>query len=321
MRYDAALKYVYALERRGIKLELDSLGRGLGRLGHPERHLRFVHVAGTNGKGSVSAMVASCLRAAGFRTGLFTSPHLHRWVERIQINGRPLSKTAAAAAISEVAEAFDAPRAPVLSFFETTFAAALVAFRNAETDIVVLETGLGGRLDATNVVVPEVSVITGVALDHQRYLGPTLARIALEKAGILKRGVPAISGVRDRSARAVVRTEAKRRRCPLKELDSDFGADGIADLWCGAHTLTDVELGLPGEHQHSNAALAYATLLELRAHGFDVPDRAIRHGLRAVRWPCRLEWLEGRPRVLLDAAHNPEGARALAKYLGEHRAP
>lgn len=323
--YKEALARVYALERRGIKLGLKPLTRALTLLGSPERKLKFVHIAGTNGKGSVSAMVEASLRAAGYKTGLFTSPHLHRWTERVQLNGKPLSPAAATAVIHDVCDALERPGVPQLSFFELGFAIAVEAFVRAKVDIVVLEAGLGGRLDATNIVTPELAVITNVGLDHTQYLGNTVAAIAREKAGIIKRGVPVLTAAEDARALKVIEARARAMKSKLAVLHRDFG--GLAEaktaargervsLWTRKSLLGDVKLGLAGEHQHRNAALAHATLVALREGGWRIPDAAIRRGLARVRWPGRLERIAKGPDLWLDVAHNVDGVRALVRALG-----
>jgi len=296
--------------------------------GHPERGQVFIHVGGTNGKGSVSAMIEACLRAAGLKTGLFTSPHLHRYVERVRIGGKPISDREATRRIEDLLAAFAQPGAPDATFFELTTLLAIEAFRDHGCDVVLLEVGMGGRLDATNAVPTAVSVITRVALDHTQVLGDTTAEIAREKAGILKRGTPAVIGVRDASARRVIEAEARRVRAPIHRIGRDFeaqrAADGRLDLRAAGRSLKDVRCGLGGAHQLDNVACAFAALAlfeqRLRARGWAVPDAAIRRGLRGVRWPARLEYLPAankRPLVLLDAAHNVDGADALARHLAE----
>jgi dihydrofolate synthase / folylpolyglutamate synthase len=218
-RYQEALRWLYGLGSSGIKLGLDRIVHAADVRGHPERALRYVHVAGTNGKGSVSAMIESVLRAAGYRTGQFASPHVQRYVERVRIDGRPISEREAAKRIEQLKSD---TRLPPLSFFEYTTLLAFEAFRDANCDIVVLEVGLGGRLDSTNIVIPEVSVITNVSLEHQRILGDTLGKIAREKAGVLKTGVPCIVGARAKSVRRVIHARASAVGAPIRWLDRDF---------------------------------------------------------------------------------------------------
>lgn len=314
--YDAAVSYLYGLSYRGIDLGLERVRRALSLRGDPQRSLRFVHVAGTNGKGSVSALVESMLRAAGHRTGLYTSPHLHRFVERVRVDGEPVADDVLVRAVEALRST---PDMPALSFFEAATVVALECFRDLGCEIVVLEVGLGGRLDATNVVVPEICVVTNVGLDHMGWLGDTLEAIAAEKAAIAKPGRVLVSGVQGEGASAVVRDVVRGAGATLVELDRDATfelsrEDGLA-LRCGEARIRGVPWQLAGAHQGRNLALAVLTALELRRHGVELPDPAIVHGAATVRWPGRLELLEGAPAVLLDGAHNPDGCRALAEEL------
>jgi len=308
MRYREALRFLYALELRGVRLGLLPMKRALALSGHPERTLRFVHVAGTNGKGSVAAMIEAALREGGFRTGLYTSPHVHRFAERIRINGRPIFDQEIEHHVTSLKRLLTGRGAPRLTFFEATTWVALEAFRSHRPDVVVLETGLGGRLDATNVVSPEVSVITSVGMDHEALLGHTLVSIAREKAGIIKRGVPVVVGARQRNVRAVILRKARASSAQALLIDRDFRAQPSG-------------LALPGVHQLDNAACARAALGLLSDRGFAVSNATTRRAFAAVRWPGRLENVAGRPPVLLDAAHNPDGCKALASYLRALRRP
>lgn len=317
--YADAIGRLFSLESRGIRMGVRRMADALAYRGHPERGLPLIHIAGTNGKGSVSTMVASGLRAAGYRTGLFTSPHLHRWVERIAIDGRPISEHEAARRIGEVLGAFDAPGAPDATFFELTTLMAIEAFAEHGCDIAVMEVGLGGRLDATNATTPLATVITRVALDHTRLLGDSLAAIATEKAGIIKTGVPVVSGVTDVEPRRVIHRRAAARRAPLLASGRDFR---VVD--CGKRfavesklgTLPMLRLGLDGAHQRDNAACAVVAMQLLRDAGFErLTDAAITRGLGRARWPARMERVRGTPDVLFDAAHNVDGCIALAAHL------
>ena len=333
-RYARALAQLYALQSRGMRLGANRMASALALRGNPERGLRFVHVAGTNGKGSVSAMVESMLRAAGYRTGLFTSPHLHRFVERVRIAGRPIGDAEASARVRDLLAASASWGEPESTFFELTTLLALESFRDHRCDVVVLEVGIGGRLDATNVITPEVSVITSIGLEHTEILGKTHAAIAREKAGIIKPGVPVVVGVREPSARRAIVARARALGAPLALIDRDFsatrapaaaraGARERIAVQCGAETLANLRVALPGAHQLDNAACAVTALLQLRKRGFELPDAALRKGLARVRWPARLERMAPKrgPVFLFDAAHNPDGAHMLAAYLQQHRAP
>jgi dihydrofolate synthase/folylpolyglutamate synthase len=305
------------LESSGIKLGLERIASAAEVRGHPEHGLCCVHVAGTNGKGSVATMVESVLRAAGYRTGQFASPHLQRYVERVRIGGRPISEREAARRIEEL-------RAdtllPPLSFFEYTTLLAFEAFRDARCDVVVLEVGLGGRLDSTNIVAPAASVITNISLEHQRILGDTLPKIAREKAGVIKAGVPCIVGARGTGVQRAISARARSVGAPLRWIDRDFESEWngrTLSVRVGGREWSDLRLGLRGVYQGDNAACALATVVELGQCGFEVADVDIRAGLRGAKWPGRLEWHSGHPAFLFDAAHNASGCQTLARYLDD----
>ncbi|NNK06345.1 MAG: bifunctional folylpolyglutamate synthase/dihydrofolate synthase [Myxococcales bacterium] len=320
-RYREALRWLYGLESRGIKLGLDRMAEAAAHRGHPEREVRYVHIAGTNGKGSVATMVESVLRAAGYRTGQFASPHLQRYVERVRIDGRPISEREAARRIEDLRADTGLPP---LSFFEYTTLLAFEAFRDARCDIVALEVGLGGRLDSTNVVRPEVSVITNISFEHQRILGDTLPKIAREKAGVLKPDVPCVVGARGKAVRRAITARARAVGAPLRWIDRDFGSRWDGDslsVHVGSQSWDGVRLGLRGKYQGDNAACAIAALTELRQLGFDLSDADIRTGLKRAKWAGRLEWHRGRPAFLFDAAHNAAGCETLARYLDELEFP
>ncbi len=323
--YGDAIRFLYGLEPRGVKLGLDRMKTALERFGNPERSFPVVHVAGTNGKGSVAAMVASALRAAGHHTGLYTSPHLHRFVERVRIDGRCIGDRRVASIAHAIADAMEEPDFPELSFFEAATLLALIAFRDMSVDVAVLEVGLGGRLDATNVIErPLVTVITRLALDHEQMLGETLPEIAREKAGVMRPGVPTVCSVRVSDGRDVLEQSAAELGAPLHLIDRDFKArpakrPGRIEVDVGDVRIENLRVPLRGAHQVDNAACAVATCVAVDAAGLRVPEDAIRRGIERVRWPGRLEWVKGRPRVLLDVAHNPDGCAALAAYVSTRK--
>ena len=305
------LSYLFGLEQSGIKFGLDNISAIVARLGHPERTFRSVHIAGTNGKGSVTAMVDAALRAAGHRSARYTSPHLVDVTERFVIDGRPVTIDVLVAAIADVRDAVDGLRADggldvQPTFFEVTTALAFELFRRAGVNVAVLEVGLGGRLDATNIVSPPdvvATAITSIAFDHQQYLGTTLRAIALEKAGIIKRGVPLVVGPLEPEAEAAIDAVAASR--------------GVEVIRAQARECDGLAIGLAGAHQRSNAAVAMGILHLLDARGLSVSAQAIAAGLAHPQWPGRLDVrriADGRE-LLLDAAHNPAGAAALASYL------
>jgi len=309
--YTAAVEFLYRLQWFGARLGLDVPRRLAALAGNPHHKLRFIHVAGTNGKGSTCAMLESIYRAAGLRVGLYTSPHLVSFRERIQVNRKPIST-------SEVVELVEWLK-PVLvefgpaeqpTFFEAVTVMALRYFAEQECDVVIWETGLGGRLDATNIVTPLASVITNIQFDHQRWLGDTLAKIAAEKAGIIKPGVPCITATDEPEALAVIQETALLQGSPLT-------------LVTPAHTqhapLRDLQLPLLGWHQRMNAAVALATVQVLQAQLPTTPV-AIQQGLLGVQWPGRLQLVErcAGKKILLDGAHNSGGATALRAALEEY---
>ncbi|MCB9707865.1 MAG: bifunctional folylpolyglutamate synthase/dihydrofolate synthase [Myxococcales bacterium] len=318
MYYSQAIEFLYGLQGRGIKLGLERIERALQERGQPHKRLHFAHVAGTNGKGSVSAMLASCLTAAGLRTGLFTSPHLHRFTERIQINGKELSEDSVARRLSELAT-WQQQQSLELSFFEMATLLALEAFVDEGCDMVVMETGLGGRLDSTNVIFPEVCVITHIARDHSEILGDDLATIASEKAGIIKKGRPVILGSSPDEALTVLIARARALDAPAVLWNRDIvvtdGTEERFSVRIHDEILSDLFVALRGSHQRHNAALAVGACVTLRQLGWSIPSEAIRAGLSSTTWPGRLEFLASVPKVLLDAAHNPDGCQALADYV------
>jgi len=314
---DEALAWLYGLQRFGIKLGLQNVRGLLARLGNPQAGLRCVHVAGTNGKGSVSVLLAEILGHAGLRVGLYTSPHLHSFSERVRIAGEPLAEALLPELAGEVRAAAHGIPA---TFFEATTALALLAFRRAGVEVAVLETGMGGRLDATNVVEPALCLITPVSLDHQEYLGPDLAAIAAEKAGIIKPGVPVVSGVQLAAAGAVIAAAAAASHAPLWQAGQDYCCGGDhAAMWFRAPgtELAGLTCALPGSHQLANYAQALAGAARLRRDGWAISDAALCRAGASVRWPGRLEWWGDPPTVLLDGAHNAAGAAALASYLAD----
>ena len=328
------LDRLFALETFGIKLGLENISRLCSALGHPERRFVTLHVAGTNGKGSVAAMTHASLVAAGRRAARYTSPHLTDITERFVIGDAPVTAAtldAVASRVLDCAEAMQARgelRVPP-TFFEATTATAFELFREAGVEVAVIEVGLGGRFDATNVISPAAGAITTIGFDHQQYLGHSLAEIAFEKAGIIKPGMTVVTGTLPEEARTVIQRVADERGARL--FDAFEGTTSTIEMRDGVARLSvttprraygPVALGLRGQHQVSNAMVAIRLLEEAAAHGIDVPADAIAQGLARPQWPARLELftLDNGRRVLLDAAHNLDGAAALAEYLRQwHR--
>jgi dihydrofolate synthase/folylpolyglutamate synthase len=317
-----AFAYLGSLGPSHMVFGLERTEQVLSRLGHPERAYPSLHVAGTNGKGSTCAMAEAALRAARLRTGFYSSPHLLRVNERIRVNGLEIGDDDFARAISAVAEAGSGLS---LTYFEFLTAVAFLHFREAGVQVAVLETGLGGRLDATNVVAPVACAITSIGLDHQQILGATLEKIAREKAGILKPGVPCAVAASDAGAISAIEARGKEIGAPirLQGRDFTFEASGDASGYRGPRwSLPDLHVGLSGAHQRQNAAVAIA-LLEIASERLPLTPSAAREGVASARWPGRLESFLPRPEieVVLDGAHNPDAARALAAAMREMRPP
>ncbi|MBE6690631.1 MAG: folate family ECF transporter S component [Ruminococcaceae bacterium] len=318
MTYEEALAYIHSVVWKGSRPGLERITELLEKLGNPQDKLRFIHVAGTNGKGSFCSMTESVLRAAGYKTGLFVSPYIKHFNERICVSGVPIDNEAlarATAAVKPIADSMaDAP-----TEFELITAIGFVHFVECGCDIVVLETGMGGRLDSTNVIKdPLFTVITGIAMDHTAFLGDTVEKIAAEKAGIIKRGAPVLWGGRDAAARAVIAAKAEElgvpmlatedqpltvRKMTLNGTVADYGA------W------QNVRISLLGSYQPRNLANVLAAVPLMREAGLNIPDEAVYQGLAAARWPGRFEKLSDQPLILSDGAHNPEGVDAAVESI------
>lgn len=318
MNYEQAMEYIHAVQWAGHKPGLTRTRTLLAALGDPHRKLRFVHVAGTNGKGSTAAMLASCLHAAGYRVGLYTSPFINRFNERLQVDGEQIPDETLVRLVEQVRPAADA-MTDVPTEFEIITALGMLYFAQERCDIVVLEVGLGGTLDSTNIIeAPECAVITALGMDHVRELGPTLGDIAAAKAGILKPGCPAVSYGGAPEADAVLAARAAALGVPLTQVDfstlrvESGSLDAVTFSYDG---LEGVRLPLIGSYQPRNAALAITVLRVLRGRGWDIPEQAIRTGLETVRWPGRFELLRRSPAFLLDGSHNAHGMRATVQSL------
>ena len=322
-RYEDTLKKLFVLKRFGVKLDLQAPRQALAQLGDPQRAYPSIHLGGTNGKGSTAAMVAEILQRGGHRVGLFTSPHLNRFTERIRINGEEIHET-------DVVELFDEVSRldPDLTFFERTALMAFTHFARNKVDVAVVEVGLGGRLDVTNLVRPVATGILQIGADHTAYLGREISRIAWEKAGILRPGVPlAMAPGESPTAQEVLRRMAKVRGAPVHEHGKDFQLSPVGPVAAPSSPmefhgpggpLKVPGVGLMGAHQHQNAAVAL-TLTGLLPAPLQVSPEARIGGVSEVRWPGRGELLRDAKgkRVLLDAGHNPDGVRALSRLVGE----
>ena len=304
---------LFARGRFGIRPGLETIHLILDRLGHPEREFPALHVAGTNGKGSMAAFLAAILREGGYRAGLFTSPHLVSFTERFRINGTPVAEDV----LVPLAEELLAVAPEEATFFELTTALALLWFAREGVDLAVLEVGMGGRLDATNAVPGILSLITPVSLDHCRYLGTTLAEIAGEKAGIIG-GAPVVCAPQDDAALAVIAARAAATGAPLsccgREFRAEWRGEGLSYLGLAVH-LSGVRPGIPGDYQRDNAACALAAAELLTERGFPLSPAALSRGIESASWPGRMELFPGEPRLLLDGAHNPAGVAALLESL------
>lgn len=317
MTYSAAIGYLYGLQKHGIKLGLETIQALLDRIGHPERRFRALHIGGTNGKGSTTAMAAAMLQAYGLRVGLYTSPHLVEFRERIRVNGEMIPEERVADLTGRLHVALMQDLDP--TFFEMTTAMALLHFAESHVDVGVLEVGMGGRFDATNVVNPMACAITTIALEHQEYLGRTEDAIAFEKAGIIKPSVPVVIGRMGPEASGVIRRIAQERAAPLWQLGHEFFVEEDGPEQFSYRGRTQVFEGLTchlaGRHQWDNAACALALLEAAGKAGVAVDEAAVHRGLQSVLWEGRLEVIEEYPLVVLDGAHNPAAAAVLARYL------
>jgi len=337
MSYRAAIDYLYSLQKHGIKLGLEKTEVILSLIGNPHKQLRCLHVAGTNGKGSVSAMIASILKAQGFRVGLFTSPHLVSFTERIKINDHEITEFEVADLTNEIRfkiEKADKKLNP--TFFEVVTAVAFVHFVRHKVDWVVVETGMGGRLDATNVITPDVSVITSIGYDHREFLGESLSEIAGEKAGIIKEGIPVVSASQLPEAAEVIARVAREKSAPLFVYGEDFTSVIVSSGIEGTHfnysngrvRMEGLFTPLAGEYQGMNASLAIKAVFVIlqRAKAKSVKEQTIdssstiRMGLAATRWRGRLELVSADPPIIVDGAHNTAAATALAGFITKYLA-
>jgi dihydrofolate synthase / folylpolyglutamate synthase len=314
MTYSSAVAYLFRLQKHGIQLGLETIRTLVTRLGMPQTKYPVLHIAGTNGKGSTAASV---LQAAGYRVGLYTSPHLVEFRERIRVNGEMITEVR----VARLTEQLQTLCGPDLSptFFEYTTAMAFQHFADSAVDVAVLEVGLGGRFDATNVVSPLACAITTIGLDHQEYLGHTLSAIAFEKAGIIKQWVPVVLGRLEDDAWRTIEQIARERQAPVFRLNEDFRTEGEEPRQFSYHGLNThydgLTCSLDGRHQLDNAACALALLEAASSQGLAVTAEAVSRGLQTVSWAGRLEVADLHPTILLDGAHNPAAATVLADFL------
>ena len=335
--YEEALDFIHGLNRFGTKLGLHNITKLLELLGNPHENIKIIHVAGTNGKGSTCAMIASILRSAGFKVGLYISPYLEVFNERMQVNGENISNEDLARLTEKVREKVFYMRENGLGSpteFEVVTAIGFSYFKEQAVDFLVLEVGMGGRLDATNVVTPLGSVITPISMEHQQYLGSTLRDISREKCGIIKQGVPVVTAPQEDEAMAVIEDTCRERNCSLtKVINSSVsrspdtisyrfvngGIKGMTfDLYTPKTDYPGLQIGLMGRHQLDNAATAVAAVEPLGNSGVNLSREAIYKGLKGARWPGRLEIMKEKPTVLIDGAHNIAGIKTLKAVLEEY---
>jgi dihydrofolate synthase / folylpolyglutamate synthase len=326
MTYPETIDYLYGIRLFGQKLGLETMQYLLRLMGDPQQSLRFIHIAGTNGKGSVAAMLHAALSKAGYKTGLYTSPHLVSFCERFHINGRPIAETDVVRLVEQIKPVLEKvaahPEFRAPTFFEAVTAIALQYFYEQKIDVVVWETGLGGRLDATNVVTPLVSVITNIAFDHTQYLGETLPEIATEKCGIIKPGVPVVTAAVVEEVLRVIRATASAQACPLTIIGQDIRTIRLSEdeqgqciqLTSAQHDYGTIRIPLLGAHQAINCATAVAAL---EACGLPVTPQQVSEGLLQTTWPGRFQIVNRNPTVVLDGAHNAAAAERLAATLRE----
>ncbi len=314
--YKDAIRFLYGLQKYGIKFGLSKTSNLLAGIGNPHKGQNYIHIAGTNGKGSTASFVASVLKEAGLKVGLYTSPHLVRFTERFKINDKEISQDQVVSIVNRLKKHIVEAEPP--TFFEATTAMALAYFADQGVDLAIMEVGMGGRLDATNVINPIVSVISNIGMEHQFFLGKTLLKIAREKAGIIKQGVPLITGVTQGPVIKLIKGICKERGARVIRLGEDvkYRTNGGRLFFYGQNLrLKGLELGLLGKFQYRNAALALSVVEEINKWGFEISETNIRQGLKKARWPGRMEVISRNPTVLVDGAHNPAAMKALVNSI------
>ncbi len=314
--YQDAVNSLYNLQKFGIKFGLSKTSNLLEALGNPHKGQKYIHIGGTNGKGSVASFIGSILKNSGLKVGLYSSPHLVRFTERFSINDEEITPEKTELLINELTEVF-APEEPP-TFFEATTAMAMSYFAREKTDVAIMEVGMGGRLDATNVITPLVSVITNISLEHQAYLGTGLLDIAGEKAGIIKEGIDLVTGVSQPSVVKLFGSIAKKKNTPMWRIgkDAQYRTTRSGLHYYGLNRrLNGLRLGLKGSFQARNAALALMAIERLEEKGFSISSRNIIEGLENISWPGRMQIVGDSPTIILDGAHNPAAIRALTQAI------
>jgi dihydrofolate synthase/folylpolyglutamate synthase len=318
--YQQSLDYLYGLEKFGMIFNLTQVERILNAIGDPHKEIQTIHIGGTNGKGSTAAMMGSILQKEGYRVGLYTSPHLIRFTERIKVNGKEIEEEEVAALAGWMRKEIEASGIlPPFTFFDFTTAMALHYFKQKLVDLAILEVGLGGRLDSTNVVDPLIAIITNIAKDHEEYLGKSILKIAQEKAGIIKKGRPLITAATQPLVLRLFSKVCQGKESPYFRVGKEFryvrAEDGDFDYEGLSRKLWGIHLNLKGFHQVINATTALGAMEVLEDLGYRVSTHAMIDGLKEVDWPGRLEIVSSSPRVILDGAHNPAGALVLKESL------
>jgi len=315
--YEREIQYLFNLQKFGIKFGLSKTENLLEAFGNPHLRQNYIHIAGTNGKGSVAAFMGSILQEAGYRVGTYVSPHLVRFTERFRINGEEISQKKTTELINELQAAFNPDEPP--TFFEAVTSMAILHFAREKTDIAIMEVGMGGRLDATNVITPLVTGITNISMEHQEYLGNKLSHIAREKAGVIKKGIDVVTAVTQPKVIEQFKDIAQEIGAPLwrvgKDLKYRSTPSGLHFFGQSRH-MKGLQLGLRGNHQARNAALALGMMEQIETKGFPHTTENIREGLKKADWPGRMQVIRERPTILLDGAHNAAAMRALARTIG-----
>jgi len=316
MSYNRAIDYLFNLQKFGIKFGLSKTENLLKAFGNPHLGQKYIHIAGTNGKGSVSAFMGSILQDAGYKVGLYVSPHLVRFTERFRINGAEIAQEKTVALIEELQHAVNADEPP--TFFEAVTAMAILYFAREKTDIAIMEVGMGGRLDATNVITPMVTGITNISMEHQEYLGNRLSHIAMEKAGVIKKGVDVVTAATQPAIIEQFKSVAKERDAPFWRVGKDVKyrrtPSGL-HFFGQRRSMRSLKLGLRGIHQSRNAALALGMMERIETKGFPHTTGQIREGLKKAQWPGRMQIIQENPTILLDGAHNVGAVKALARSI------
>ncbi|MBC1343971.1 bifunctional folylpolyglutamate synthase/dihydrofolate synthase [Listeria welshimeri] len=322
--YEEALEWIHGTLRLGIKPGLARMEYIMEKLNHPEKANKWIHIAGTNGKGSTLTFIRNCIEEAGYTTGTFTSPYIETFNERISVNGKPISDDKIlilANRLKPIAEELKNTIYGPPSEFEIITAMMFLYFAEYDSiDIGIIEVGLGGRLDSTNILLPLVSVITTIGMDHMEFLGNTIEEIASEKAGIIKPGTPVISGVIQSEAQEVIKAIASKNKANFAQLNQDFfiQLDGKAATFKTKHgeEIVDLVIGLDGFHQLNNASLAIKVIQYLNTYSsYDIDEKAIKAGLKKAFWPGRMETISEKPLIIVDGAHNPEGIETLKNSI------